>query len=259
MEIITVISLFITGIVAGTFGGLLGLGGGFIMLPALSFLFDYPLTKAVGTTITAVVFTAFSGTLRHLKMKNVDLRTAKLISLTGSLGAIAGSLSFLFLSERLWFLNLLMGIVFLYTSLRMLKESLTKEVLEQENELTLGFKREKVFLGFFVGLLVGLLGLGGGFILVPGFVYIFGFTMKLAVGTSLASFLSMATVSSLFKLYQGVVDILAVLFLGFGAMIGAQLGAKLLYKTTSRIIKALFGLTFLYISMNFLLRVFTEL
>ncbi|MEM4509253.1 MAG: TSUP family transporter, partial [Archaeoglobaceae archaeon] len=73
METLTLVLLFVTGIIAGTFGGFLGVGGGFIMLPALSFLFGYPLAIAIGTTITAIIFTAISGAFGHLRMRNVDL------------------------------------------------------------------------------------------------------------------------------------------------------------------------------------------
>ncbi|MCS7130426.1 MAG: sulfite exporter TauE/SafE family protein [Archaeoglobaceae archaeon] len=251
MESFTAISLFITGLIAGTFGGFLGVGGGFIMLPTLSFLFGYQLTTAIGTTITAIIFTAISGALGHLKRNNVDFKTAKLVAISGAFGAIIGSSAFFYLSKDIWLLSLLLGLAFTYTSLRMIYEGLRREV-EKKTEQIKGSIKAKLLLGSSVGFLVGLLGLGGGFALVPSFVYIFGSSIKLAVGTSLASFLSMAVVSSAFKIYQGVVDLIAVLFLGFGAILGAQIGAKVVEFMPSWMLRLFFGTVFLYIAMRFI-------
>lgn len=74
------------------------------------------------------------------------------------------------------------------------------------------------------------MGLGGGYALVPAFIYILEAPVKLAVGTSLASFISMALVSGGFKLAQGYVDVMAAILLGIGTAIGAQIGARLVPK-----------------------------
>ena len=245
--------VFITGIIAGTFGGLLGIGGGLIMLPSLTFIFGYPLKLAIGTSITAVVFTAVSGALGHLRLGNVDFSTAKIVSVSGAAGAILGSGIFLLLAEKIFILEILMGFAFLYTALRMILEGLKREEKTEGRKIQIsGSKISKAFLGFSVGILAGLLGIGGGFVLVPSFVYLFGSTVKIAVGTSLASFLGIALVSSAFKLYQGFVDIPAALFLGFGTVLGAQLGARLIIKIPSWAIKTVFGFVFFYVSLRFL-------
>ncbi|MEM4496485.1 MAG: sulfite exporter TauE/SafE family protein [Archaeoglobaceae archaeon] len=245
--------LFITGIFTGIFGGFLGVGGSFIMLPILLFVFQYPLTIAVGTSVTAVVFTATSGTFGHLRNKNVDLSTAKTVASTGIFGAFFGSIIFCS-SVDLNYLNLILAGIFLYASLRMIYESFKgleknfREARGQEES-----KKLKLAIGFLVGIVTGLTGLGGGFLLVPAFIYIFGFDIKLAVGTSMASFLSMAAVSSAFKFYEGVVDLIAALYLGTGTLIGAQIGALIVKLIPVRVLKAIFGLTFLYISFRFIL------
>lgn len=76
--------------------------------------------------------------------------------------------------------------------------------------------------------------------------------IDIAVGTSLASFISMAIVSGGFKLYQGVVDILAAICLGAGTAVGAQVGARLTRVVPSWMIKAIFGFVFLYVSLRFI-------
>lgn len=107
-------------------------------------------------------------------------------------------------------------------------------------------------IGFFIGIITGIIGLGGGYALVPSFIYLLGSAVKIAVGTSLASFISMAVVSGAFKLYQGLVDVIAALCLGVGTIIGAQIGARLVKVVPSWVIKAIFGFVFLYVSLKFI-------
>ena len=97
MDLVSSIIMLLFGIIAGVIGGLLGIGGRSIMLPALYFLFKYPLPCAIGTTITAVIVTAISGAIAHIRMRNVDFSTAKVITLSGTLGAILGSVAFMYL------------------------------------------------------------------------------------------------------------------------------------------------------------------
>ncbi|MFA6347140.1 MAG: TSUP family transporter, partial [Dehalococcoidales bacterium] len=91
MDFITIILLFLAGIVAGGFGGLLGIGGGAVMLPIVRFGFDFSPSIAVGTTLVAVVFTAVAGSYQHWKMGHVDWKSVKYIAPAGIVGVIIGS------------------------------------------------------------------------------------------------------------------------------------------------------------------------
>jgi len=82
----------------------------------------------------------------------------------------------------------------------------------------------KTLIGFGIGILTGIVGLGGGYALVPSFIYLLGSPVKIAVGTSLLSFISMAAISGGFKIVQGIVDVVAALSLGAGTAVGAQIG-----------------------------------
>lgn len=245
------------GLLAGTAGGLLGIGGCVIMLPALYFIFNYPLPIAIGTTITAVIITAVSGAAAHIRMRNVDWSTVEAVAVSGGLGAVIGSLIFIYLLSQIKLLNLILGFAFLYVSLRMIYEGFFRRgVKTSSGDKVPGGFMSKIIIGFFIGILTGIIGLGGGYALVPSFIYILGSPVKIAVGTSLASFISMAVVSGGFKLYQGVVDIVAAVCLGVGTAIGAQLGARLVPRTPAWLIKGLFGLVFLYVSLKFVMKAF---
>jgi len=253
MDALTVILLLITGLIAGTLGGLLGIGGCVIMLPALAFVFNYPLPVAIGTTITAVILTATSGAIGHIRLKNVDYSTAKMVAISGAVGAAVGSIIFFYISNQLWLLNFILGFAFLYVSIRMIYEGTIKRKMpEKPGKEVPGSSGAKAAIGFAIGIITGIVGLGGGYALVPSFIYLLGAPVKIAVGTSLASFISMAVVSGAFKLYQGVVDIVAAICLGVGTIVGAQAGARLTKVVPPWAIKAIFGFVFLYVSLKFI-------
>jgi len=245
--------MLLFGVIAGVVGGLLGIGGCSIMLPALYFLFSYPLPVAIGTTITAVIITAVSGAQAHIRMRNVDFLTAKIITIFGALGAVFGSILFIYL-KRVPLLSVVVGLAFTYTAIRMIVEGVRRKTAAQiEGKEVPGSPKSKAILGFVIGILSGIIGLGGGYALVPSFIYLLHSPVKIAVGTSLASFISMAIISGAFKLVTGDVDLLAALLLGVGTALGAQIGARLVPKTPAWLIKLLFGLLFLYVSAKFVL------
>ncbi len=252
-DVVIATLLLITGLIAGTLGGLLGIGGCVIMLPALAFVFKYPLPVAIGTTITAVILTASSGAIGHVRLKNVDYSTAKVVAVSGAVGAAVGSVIFFYISNQLWLLNFILGFAFLYVSIRMIYEgTVRRKMPEKPGNKVPGSGAAKATIGFFIGIITGIVGLGGGYALVPSFIYLLSSPVKIAVGTSLASFISMAVVSGTFKLYQGIVDVIAAICLGVGTIIGAQIGARLTKVVPPWAIKAIFGFVFLYVSLKFI-------
>lgn len=257
MDPLTFLILLLFGLLAGVVGGFLGIGGCVIMLPALYFLFGYPLPLAIGTTITAVIITAVSGSIAHIRLRNVDYGTVKVVGVSGGIGAAVGSLIFSYLVGQIPVLNLILGLAFLYVSVRMVYEGfLRRGARVTAGERIPGSSLSKSLIGFGIGVITGIVGLGGGYALVPSFIYLLGAPVKLAVGTSLPSFISMAVVSGGFKLYQGYADAIAAIALGVGTAVGAQLGARLVPRVPTWLIKAVFGLVFLYVSLKFILAAF---
>jgi uncharacterized membrane protein YfcA len=250
----TYIIYLITGLLAGVVGGLLGTGGCALMMPVIRFGFHFDPAIAVGTTLMAVVFTAGSGAYQHIKMKNVDKQTAWIIGTSGVLGVIIGSVVFGYIKNYGDIIDLILGFAFLIVSARMIYEGVLGRKPENPNENQMpGSKPAKSTLGSSIGFLTGIIGLGGGYALVPAFLYFFKAPVKLAIGTSMASFFWMALVGAMFKIYQGVVNIPVAITLGVGAMIGAIYGAKLVAKFKPNVLKALFGLLFLYVSLKYIL------
>ncbi|MGQ9689439.1 MAG: sulfite exporter TauE/SafE family protein [Desulfobaccales bacterium] len=245
---------FVTGLLAGVVGGLLGTGGCALMMPVIRFGFHFDPAFAVGTTLTAVVFTAASGAFQHWRMRNVDVNAALLTGYSGILGVIIGSVIFGYLMPYGALIDLIIGLAFIVVSVRMLYEGIFVKGPPQAAGTELpGTPLAKTVLGSGIGALTGIIGLGGGYALVPSFIYFFKGPVKLAIGTSMAAFVWMALVGAIFKLFQQVVDIPVAIALGVGALIGAIFGAKLVAKIKPHILKALFGLLFLYVSLKYIL------
>ncbi len=253
MDALTYISMVVFGLMAGILGGFLGTGGCVIMLPTLRFIYGYELPLAIATTVTAVVITATSGAIGHIRIKNVDFGTVKVVAISGALGAVIGSILFSYLVGQRVILEFIVGGSFLYVAIRMIYEGIRRRRVEKPGNKIPGSVWVKCIVGLVIGILTGILGLGGGYALVPTFIYLLHAPTKIAVGTSLASFISMASVSAGFKIYQGLVDALAAITLGIGTAIGAQIGARLVLKAPIWLIKLLFGVVFLYISLKFIL------
>lgn len=255
----TYLVFFVVGILAGIVGGLLGTGGCVLMMPVIRFGFDFAPALAVGTTLTAVVFTASSGALRHLKMGNVDKQTAGLTGYSGVLGVIIGSIVFNYIKNYGALIDLIIGVAFIMVTLRMLYEGITglkagSAPPPPAGEPTLeGSPLKKSVLGSAIGFLTGIIGLGGGYALVPSFHYLLKAPMKFAIGTSMASFVWIALVGAVFKFYQQAVNIPVAVILGTGAAIGAIYGATLVARFKPATLKTLFGVIFLYVSLKYIL------
>jgi uncharacterized membrane protein YfcA len=257
LSFVTILLLFLVGIVAGGFGGLLGLGGGAIMLPMVRFGFNFSPSIAVGTTLVAVVFTAVAGAYQHWKMGHVDWQSVKYIAPAGIIGVSIGSVLFYFIKDYHEVIDLILGLIFTPIALSMIYEGLFKRKKPDfaAGEAA-GKKLLKAGIGGGVGIFTGVSGLGGGFILVPSFVYLLHMPVKIAVGSSMASFIWFALVGGIIKISQGLCDIPAAVAMGLGAIGGAIIGAKLVSHVKPATLKSIFGFIFLYISLKYILSYF---
>lgn len=248
-----ILLLTIVGLTAGCLGGWIGTGGCSVMLPILHFWMGFPAPLAVGTTLFAVIFTAISGGYGHLKQRNLDTRAVLYLGGFGVIGVLVGSWLFTLLSDQSKLLGFILGLVFLWPAIRMIREGVTKgmpgAVIEGKS-----IEAPATGLGLFgtlVGTLTGLVGLGGGYALVPGLIYLFGAPVYITMGTSLATMIPMAIVGGLIKLSQGFVVLGAALVMASGTIVGAQIGAATIKKFKPSTLKLIFGIYFLYVAIKF--------
>lgn len=253
VNLITGMVLVVVGFAAGVLGGLIGTGGCSLMLPVIHFWMGYPAPIAVGTTLFAVIFTAISGGYGHLVRRNLDVKAVLWLGGAGILGVILGSWLFTLLTAHSALLGLILGLIFLWPAIRMIWEGIAQRKLPQhEGNMIPGPVWGWALFGFIVGIATGVAGVGGGYALVPGLIYLFGAPVYITMGSSLATMIPLAVVGGGIKLFQGFVDVGAGLLLALGTVVGAQVGSAIIKRFKPSTLKLIFGLYFLYVAVKFI-------
>ena len=239
----------------GGLSGLFGVGGGFLMTPLLIFL-GIPPAVAVGTEAPHVLASSISGAIAHWRRRNVDIKMGSILLIGGVAGSTVGVNIFKILIGFgqidliiqllfIFFLGLI-GFSMLFESARTtIKKyrttSTIRTKLHQHSWLhglpfKMRFHRSKLYIstippiliGFVVGVLSAMMGVGGGFIVIPAMVYILGMSTNVVVGTSLFQIIFVTANSTFFQSYLNqTVDIVLASLMILGGVIGAQIGARL--------------------------------
>lgn len=252
--------LLLGGLIAGTLGGLLGLGGGIILMPLLRFGVSLSPAFAAGTCVLAVFFTTLGGSYRHVKLGNIHARSIVPIIVSGIVASAVFSVVFKVVAAQGQWIDLGIGAVFLLIALRMIVESI-RDVGKQRvrldgmalNNQVQGNLLAKATIGAAAGALPGLLGIGTGGILVPAMTFCLHTPVKIAMAASLCCFCFTSLVSAIFKMSQGYVSYSVAIPICIGTLVGANFGAILNKRFSSKTVKLLFGLVFLYVALKFVL------
>lgn len=278
MPVNVLLVLLVSGAV-GFVSGLVGVGGGFIMTPALIFM-GVPPPVAVATGASQIAATSFSGIMTQTRRKSVDWRMGMLLSIGGILGSASGVLLFERLL-RLGQLDLIISLLYLVLLASvgglMLAEGYAvwrgrttrgvsimrrpARTIAHVLPLRIAFPRSglvvsiipPLILGYAIGALSGVMGIGGGFILIPAMIYLLRMPTNVVVGTSLFQVL---VVSSLVVVLQSArtqtVDLVLAALLVFGGVFGAQLGARVGSRLKNEDIRTILGALLVAASCKFL-------
>ncbi len=239
--------------VIGFLSGMFGVGGGFLMTPALIFI-GVPAPVAVGTEANQIVASSVSGVLAHWRRGNVDFKMGFVLMIGGFLGSGLGVALFALLREigqidlviRLCYVVFLgiIGSLMLVEGVRALlrrrNPTAERRKLHQHTwihglPLKTRFRKSRLYIsallpigvGFVVGVLAAIMGVGGGFIMVPAMIYLLGMPTAVVVGTSLFQIIFVtANVTVLQATANQTVDVVLALLLLTGAVIGAQIGVR---------------------------------
>ena len=237
----------------GVLSGMFGVGGGFLTTPLLIF-YGIPPTVAVASATTQITGASVSGVYAHMRRGGVDLKMGAVMTAGGAVGSLVGAVLFRVLQAS-GQIDLVIG--FLYVILLgsigglMLKDALVAlgwvriapgEDRPRHNRWVAGLPLRWRFyasglylspiaplaLGFVAGIMTVLLGVGGGFILVPAMIYVLGMAPRVVVGTSLIMILAVSAVSTMIHATTThAVDIVLAGLLLIGGVVGAQYGAIL--------------------------------
>jgi len=258
------------GFAVGFLSGMFGVGGGFLMTPLLIFT-GLPPAVAVATEANQIVASSVSGAMAHWRRKAVDFKMGGVLLAGGAVGSVFGVALFSMLKELgqidlfislcyVLFLGVV-GSLMLYESLQAIRHAKAGDLPPRRKPGThtwvhglpfkMRFRRSKLYIsaipplviGFVVGVLAAIMGVGGGFIMVPAMIYILRMPTNVVVGTSLFQIVFVTgLVTILHATNTQTVDALLALLLLTGGVIGAQFGARVGVKLKGEQLRALLAL-----------------
>ncbi len=243
--------LFGLGGMVGILSGMFGVGGGFLMTPLLFFI-GIPPAVAVATEANQIVASSFSGVLAHFRRKTVDLKMGTVLLIGGLAGAALGVILFNYLKSlgQVDLLVKLCYVVFLgIIGSLMFVESLNALRKSRKGGGAPAKRRQRgwvhampfktrfrtsglyisvlppMMVGLFVGILSAIMGVGGGFIMVPAMIYLLGMPTKVVVGTSLFQIIFVTAFTTMLHATTNyTVDVVLAVLLLVGGVVGAQIG-----------------------------------
>jgi hypothetical protein len=267
--------------VVGLLTGMVGVGGGFLTTPILIF-YGIPPAVAVASATTQITGTSISGVLAHRRRKGVDYKMGSIIIVGGMAGAVAGGLLFRVLQQSgqidtvvLMLYVVLLGSIGILmareaaTALGMLKAKERTKPARRHNPLIAAlpfrwrFYRSGLYisplgpfiLGIFSGMLTALLGVGGGFVMVPAMIYLLGMSAAVVVGTSLLQILFVTAITTLVHATTTrSVDIVLAVLLLLGSVVGAQYGARFAQTMKPELLRMVLAIVVLAVALRMFLQ-----
>ncbi|HEX3755824.1 MAG TPA: sulfite exporter TauE/SafE family protein [Rhizomicrobium sp.] len=267
------------GALVGFISGMFGVGGGFLLTPLLVF-YGIPSTVAVATTLSHVTASSISGALAQWRKRAIDFRMAGVMLGGGLAGTAVGVWLVALLRKQgqmdtivsLLYVVLLgaIGSLMLRESLATLRARASGSVLSVKPvnhvwihglPLKLRFRQSRLYIslippvliGFGVGILSAIMGIGGGFIIVPAMIYLLRMPTNMVMGTSLTQIIGVAAITTLLQATSNyAVDIVLALFLVIGGVIGAQLGVMASARLRGEQLRLLLALVVLAVCLRLL-------
>ena len=268
----------------GVLSGMFGVGGGFLMTPLLFFI-GIPPAVAVATGANQIVASSISGVLAHFRRKTVDVKMGTVLLLGGMLGAAGGVRIFAALKAMgqvdllvtlfyVVFLGTIGGLMFMESLNAILKARRSgpapQAVRKRRDRLStlplkMRFRTSGLYIsvippflvGAAVGVLSAIMGVGGGFVMVPAMIYLLGMPTKVVVGTSLFQIIFVtANVTLLQAFHNQTVDLVLSLLLTVGGVIGAQLGARMSTRLAAEQLRSLMAMVVLAVAIRLALVLF---
>ena len=268
------------GFLVGLLSGMFGVGGGFLTTPLLIF-YGIPPPVAVASAATQITGASVSGVMVHMRRSGVDLKMGGVMILGGLFGSLTGAALFRILQAS-GQIDLVIGslyvLILTWIGGLMLKDALvalgyvtqpsTEQPVRRHNRWAASLPLRWRFyssglylsplaplaLGFVAGMLTVLLGIGGGFILVPAMIYLLGMAPRVVIGTSLVMILAVSAVTTMIhSLTTQAVDIVLAALLLIGGVIGAQYGALLTTRVKPDLLRLGLAVIILLVGLRMLL------
>ncbi len=278
--------IFGMGGIVGVLSGMFGVGGGFLMTPLLIF-YGIPPIVAVATEANQIVASSISGAFAHWRRKAVDFKMGTILLIGGIIGSFIGIELFVFL-KNLGQIDLIISLsyVILLGSIGTLIfiEGM-RSMIAHRNETLVQVKKRKdrtwvhslpmrirfkksglyisiippIVIGIAVGIMASIMGVGGGFIMVPAMIYLLRMPTNVVIGTSLYQIIFVTSLVTILHAYENqTVDVMLAMILMSGGVVGAQIGAALGHKLKAEQLRFLLGILILAVCAKMLIELAVE-
>jgi len=276
---VNVFLIFVMGLAVGFISGMFGIGGGFLMTPLLIFVGISP-AVAVASVTTHIAASSFTGAITYWRRRALDPALALMLLTGGLLGTTAGVWLFSFL-RAVGQLDLTIGLSYLIllgtVGSLMVVESVRAIIRARQGKpaeirrggshtwihglpLKLRFKQSKIYvstipvwgIGFVIGFIGAIMGIGGGFLLVPMLIYLLRVPTNIVIGTSMVlTLITMAFATIMHAATNHLVDLVLAMILMVGGVTGAQFGSRAGQRIRSEQLRLLLGLLVLGVGLRF--------
>jgi len=237
--------VFLIGLSAGSLGSMLGVGGGFIIVPALVLILGFPMHEAVSTSLASISGIAFSSFLTYVWNKRVDYKLGVSLEFFTFLGALIGSTLATQLSCE--FLEILFGVTLIYVSFMMYRDPKKSKFEMFKGNFAIPFLAYVA--SFLTGVIASMTGIGGGVLKVPIMSLILGVPIKTSIGTSEFMIVITSLAATINYHLQGVGTIYYKIFGIAGGFLGGQLGSRTSLKIKSSLLKKIFAIVLICFSV----------
>lgn len=253
------------GFIVGILSGLFGVGGGFLLVPLLNAIFGVPYNIAIGSSLFQMVATSSASSFKHRSYGNIDYKLAGFVLMGSAMGVELGARILMWLKsigtitingstigKMDFWINIVYIILLSLVGISMFLESRKAKKRAPRGGVVDTIFSQKIqsikippltsfpisniehisichliALGFVAGILSGLLGIGGAFIMNPAFIYLIGVPTSVAIGTSLFQTVFISGYGALTHFFKGNIDFALVVYILAGSLVGSQLGAKM--------------------------------
>lgn len=255
------IVMILIGTVAGFASGMFGIGGGVIIVPALTVLVGFELLEATGTSLAALLLpVGVFAVIAYYRAGHLRWRVVVPVAFGLLIGAIGGANLALNLPTAT--LKGLYGLFLIYMGWRFVEpRKLIQQYRQRKTPLPAPEVQVELHaspyillgVGLLAGVLSGMFGIGGGVVIVPILMALLHFDQKVAVGTSLGALLLPVSIGAVVTYYEaGRLDIVVAAAVALGLVFGAYLGAKLALNLPTATVKRLYGVFLFFVGLNFL-------
>jgi uncharacterized membrane protein YfcA len=287
---VNIIAILLLGLAAGFLAGMFGIGGGFIATPLLMFI-GIPPAIAVSTSTNQIVSASISGLLAQLRKGGVDIKMGLFLVIGGFIGSTLGIFIFKIL-QKTGHIDIVIPIVYVIflgsISFTMLSENIRnlaekkygviwnkkpslklKKILDKIEELPWKTHFPKsgieisilvpIVISIFIGILVALMGVGGGFLMIPAMIYILRMPSTVVVGTSLFQIVFIASNATFLQaVTNNSVDIVLAFLMIISSAIGAQIGTRVGYRVDADSMRLSLALMLFAVCVKMLFVLFAE-